>query len=143
MNKKLRKANCNRGKLTIFQYYNISLENFTVEPYAFYVRWNKNGSKNVACNTKKNKKSFCCFSCFAQHFCCKKQIFLSVSPWSHSIQRFREAQLLLANHKTCLQCSILKRIFDFENVYKQFYFKNNMAQGKITDEEKGFAVEGH
>ena len=52
------------------------------------------------------------------------------------MKRFREAQVLLANHKTCLKCSILERMFDFKNVHKQFSFKNNMAQGKMTDEEK-------
>ena len=54
----------------------------------------------------------------------------------HSVERFREAQLLLVNYKTCLKHSILERMFDFKNIYKQFYFKNNMPQGKITDEEK-------
>ena len=71
-----------------------------------------------------------------QHFCCMKQIFLSVAPRSHSMKRFRKAKLLLANHETCLKCSILKRMFGFKNVCKQFYFKNNMAQGKMTDQEK-------
>ena len=71
-----------------------------------------------------------------QHFCCMKQIFSSAAPWSHSIKRFREAKLLLANHKSCLKCSILERMFDFKNVHKQFYCKNNMALGKMTDEEK-------
>ena len=52
------------------------------------------------------------------------------------MQRLREAQLLLANYKTCLKRSILERIFDFKSVHKQFYFKNNMAQRKITDQEK-------
>ena len=52
------------------------------------------------------------------------------------MKRFREAELLLANHETCLKCSILKRIFGFKNVWKQFYFKNNMVQGKMTDQEK-------
>ena len=47
-----------------------------------------------------------------------------------------KAQLLLANHKTCLKRSIPERMFDFKNVHKQFYFKNNMVQGKMTDEEK-------
>ena len=115
------------------------LENFTVEPYVFYVRCNKNDSKNVACNTKKKKSSiffFFFFSCSMQHFCCMKQIFSSAAPWSHSIKRFREAKLLLANHKSCLKRSTLERMFDFKNVHKQFYCKNNMALGKMTDEEK-------
>ena len=54
-----------------------------------------------------------------------KQIFSSVAPWSHSMKRFREAQLLLANRKTCLKCSILERMFNFKNVHKHLYFKNN------------------
>ena len=49
---------------------------------------------------------------------------------------FWEAQLLLANHKTCLKRFILERMLDFKNIHKQFYFKNNMVQGKMTDEEK-------
>ena len=35
----------------------------------------------------------------------------------------------------CLKRSILERLFDFKNVRKQFYFKNKMTQGKMTDEE--------
>ena len=55
-------------------------------------------------------------------------LLLSVAPWNHSMKHFREAQLLLVNHnhKTCLKCSILERMFDFKNVQKQFYFKNNI-----------------
>ena len=52
------------------------------------------------------------------------------------MKRFREAQLLLANNKTCLKRPILERMLNLKNVHKQFYFKNNMAQGKMTDEEK-------
>ena len=50
------------------------------------------------------------------------------------MKRFCVAQLLLVNHKTCFKRSILERMFDFKNVHKQFYFKNNMAQGEMTDE---------
>ena len=71
-----------------------------------------------------------------QHFCCIKQILLSVAPWSHSVKRFREAQIVLANHKTCLKSSILERVCNLKNVNKQFIFKNNMGQGKMTDKEK-------
>ena len=71
-----------------------------------------------------------------QNVCYMKQIFLSLAPWSYSMKRFREAELLLANHKTCLKRSILERMFDFKNVHKQFYFKNDMALGKMTDEKK-------
>ena len=66
----------------------------------------------------------------------------NVAPWSHSctishsMTHFCEAQLLLANHKTCLKRFILERMLDFKNIHKQFYFKNNMVQGKMTDEEK-------
>ena len=87
----------------------------------FYVQCNKNNSKNVACNTKKNKKSFIFFilhATFLLHEAnISKYFFL---PWSHSVKRFREAQLLLANHKTCLKRSIPERMFDFKNVHKQY-----------------------
>ena len=60
---------------------------------------------------------------------------ISMCCTSHSMKSFRETQLLLADHKTCLKHSILERMFDFKNVHQQFYFKNNMAQGKMTDKE--------
>ena len=52
------------------------------------------------------------------------------------MKRFCEAKLLLTNHKTCLKRSVLERMFDFKNVHKKFYFKSNMAQAKMTGEEK-------
>ena len=82
-------------------------------------------------NTPKIIESFIYLFIF---LCCMKQTFLSDTPWSYSMKRFCEAQLLLVNHKTCFKRSILERMFDFENVHKQFYFKNNIAQGKMTDE---------
>ena len=93
----------------------------------FYVQHNKNNSKN----TPKIIESFIYLFIF---LCCMKQTFLSDTPWSYSMKRFCEAQLLLVNHKTCFKRSILERMFDFKNVHKQFYFKNNMAQGEMTDE---------
>ena len=94
----------------------------------FYVQHNKNNSEN----TPKIIESF--IYLFIFFLCCMKQTFLSDTLWSYSIKRFCEAQLLLVNHKTCFKRSILERMFDFKNVHKQFYFKNNMAQREMTDE---------
>ena len=113
------------------------LENLSVEPCFFMCDAIKAIQKTLHATPK---KSF--FSCWMQHFCCMKQIFFNVAPWSHSctishsMTHFCEAQLLLANHKTCLKRFILERMLDFKNIHKQFYFKNNMVQGKMTDEEK-------
>ena len=46
------------------------------------------------------------------------------------MKRFQEAQLLLANHKTCLKHSILERIFDFKNVHKEFFSKTTWRMEK-------------
>ena len=57
-------------------------------------------------------------------------LLLSVAPWNHSMKRFREAQLLLVNHnhKTCLKCSILERMFDFKNVQNNFISKTTLIR---------------
>ena len=56
------------------------------------------------------------------------------------MKRFQEAQLLLANHKTCLKHSILERMFDFKNVHKEFVSKTTWRMEKMTDEEKQILI---
>ena len=107
-----------------------------MEPYVFLCAMHLERFEKCCMQHQEKQKEFYFFLCRMQHFCCMKQTFLSVAPRSHSMKRFREAKLLLANHETCLKCSILKRMFGFKNICKQFYFKNNMVQGKMADQEK-------
>ena len=107
------------------------LESFTVVLYIFFMSVQQKRFENVACNRQKIKNST--FSCCMQYFCCMKQIFLSVAPWSYSIKYFHEAQPLLANRKTCLKRSIPERMFDFNNVHKQFFFQKQHGARKIRE----------
>ena len=55
--------------------------------YVFYVRCNKNDLKNVAYNTRKNKKFLFVFMLYATFLLHEINI-LSVAQWSHSMKKF-------------------------------------------------------
>ena len=85
----------------------------------FYVRRNINESKNVACNTRKIKTNI--LKCWT-----------AVEPLNETFS--------LSKTFISLSYNMFKAFYSRKDVRfqkcTQFYFKNNMAQGKMTDEEK-------
>lgn len=83
-------------------------------------------------------KSFIVFQVPCNNFVFETNIFrfCTVGPLYETFSWSTLAHFSLAHHKACLKGSILERMFDFKNLHKKLYFKNNMSKGKMTGMEK-------